>query len=122
MLAVDEESAPRSTVGRPMRIALCHKRLDERGGTERDFHLTAKGLSDLGHEIHLFCSEFAIEPPSGTFAHKVPVLPFGRTAELWRLALPAPTIVHNSNCDVVVGFGRMIAEHVLTSAGGAAKT
>src|SRR5438093_866765 len=61
MLAVDEDSAPRSAVGHPMRIALCHKRLDERGGTERDFHLTAKGLRDLGHEIHLFCSELAIE-------------------------------------------------------------
>lgn len=121
MLAVDEESAPRSTVGRPMRIALCHKRLDERGGTERDFHLTAKGLRDLGHEIHLFCSEFAIEPPSGTFAHKVPVLPFGRTAELWSFALHAPKIVQKFNCDVVVSFGRMMAQDVLRSGGGSHK-
>src|SRR2546426_4697885 len=112
MLAVDEESPPRSAVGHHMRIALCHKRLDERGGTERDFHLTAKGLRDLGHEIHLFCSEFAIEPPSGTFAHKVPVLPFGRTAELWSFALHAPKIVQKFNCDVVVSFGRMMAQDV----------
>jgi UDP-glucose:(heptosyl)LPS alpha-1,3-glucosyltransferase len=104
-----------------MRIALCHKRLDERGGTERDFHLTAKGLRDLGHEIHLFCSEFAIEPPSGTFAHKVPVLPFGRTAELWSFALHAPKLVQKFNCDVVVSFGRMMAQDVLRSGGGSHK-
>ena len=121
MLAVDEDSAPRSAVGHHMRIALCHKRLDERGGTERDFHLTAKGLRDLGHEIHLFCSEFAIEPPSGTFAHKVPVLPFGRTAELWSFALRAPKIVQKFNCDVVVSFGRMMAQDVLRSGGGSHK-
>ena len=121
MLAVDEDSAPRSAVGHHMRIALCHKRLDERGGTERDFHLTAKGLRDLGHEIHLFCSEFAIELPSGTFAHKVPVLPFGRTAELWSFALHAPKIVQKFNCDVVVSFGRMMAQDVLRSGGGSHK-
>src|SRR5438093_12671386 len=101
MLAVDEDSAPRSTVGRPMRIALCHKRLDERGGTERDFHLTAKGLKNLEHEIHLFCSEFAIEPPSGTFPHKVPVLPFSSTAELWSFTLQAPKLVQTFNADIV---------------------
>src|SRR5881628_1830652 len=115
MLAVDEDSAPRSIVGHPMRIALCHKRLDEREGTERDFHLTAKGLRDLGHEIHLFCNKFTIEPPSGTFAHKMPVLPFNRTAELWSFALHAPKIIQKFNCDVIVSFGRMMAQDVLRS-------
>ena len=104
-----------------MRIALCHKRLDEKGGTERDFYLTAKGLRDLGHEIHLFCSEFAIEPPSGTLAHEVPVLPFGRTAKLWTFALRAPRIIEKFHCDVVVSFGRMIKQDVLRSGGGSHK-
>ena len=40
-----------------MKIALVHKRLDKSGGTELDFYRTAAGLRDLGHEVHLFCSE-----------------------------------------------------------------
>ena len=39
-----------------MKIALAHKRLDNRGGTEADFYRTATGLRDLGHEVHLFCA------------------------------------------------------------------
>jgi UDP-glucose:(heptosyl)LPS alpha-1,3-glucosyltransferase len=104
-----------------MRIALCHKRLDEKGGTERDFYLTAQGLHELGHEVHLFCSEFAIKPPSGTFAHEIPVLPFGRTAKLWTFALRAPRIIEKFPCDVVVSFGRMIRQDVLRSGGGSHK-
>jgi hypothetical protein len=50
-----------------MRIGLSHKRLDLKGGTERDLYVTAAGLRDLGHEVHLFCGEFAIAPPVGTF-------------------------------------------------------
>src|SRR5262249_24885740 len=49
-----------------MKIALAHRRLDRRGGTELDFYRTAIGLRDRGHEVHLFCSEIAIHPPSGT--------------------------------------------------------
>ena len=104
-----------------MRIALCHKRLDEKGGTERDFCLTAKGLRDLGHEIHLFCSEFMIEPPAGIFAHPVPVLPLGRTARLWSFALRAPKIIEKFNCDLVVSFGRMMTQDVLRCGGGSHK-
>lgn len=44
-----------------MKIALAHKRLDLAGGTERDFYRTAEGLRNLGHEVHLFCSEFVRE-------------------------------------------------------------
>jgi UDP-glucose:(heptosyl)LPS alpha-1,3-glucosyltransferase len=104
-----------------MRIALCHKRLDEKGGTERDFSLTARGLRDRGHEVHLFCSEFAIDPPAGTFAHRVPVVPLGRTARLWSFARRAPAIIQQFNCDVVVSFGRMIRQDVLRSGGGSHK-
>lgn len=43
-----------------MKIALVHKRLDLKGGTERDLFKTAEGLRDLGHEIHLFCGEFGV--------------------------------------------------------------
>ena len=37
-----------------MKIALAHKQLDLKGGTERDLYRTAEGLRDLGHEVHLF--------------------------------------------------------------------
>src|SRR3972149_3569643 len=76
-----------------MKIALVHKRLDLRGGTERDFYRTAEGLRDLGHEVHLFCSEYGVKPPPDTVAHRIPVLPVGRTARLWSFALSAPAII-----------------------------
>jgi UDP-glucose:(heptosyl)LPS alpha-1,3-glucosyltransferase len=121
MLLAREEETATNGLRSCMRIALCHKCLDERGGTERDFHLTAKGLRDLGHEIHLFCGDFAIEAPAGTFAHKVPLLRFGRTAELWSFALNAPRVVQKFNCDIIVGFGRMLVQDVLRSGGGCHK-
>ncbi|HEY3303572.1 MAG TPA: glycosyltransferase family 4 protein [Candidatus Binatia bacterium] len=101
-----------------MKIALAHKRLDLRGGTERDFFRTAEGLRDLGHEVHLFCGEFDIPAPPGTLAHKVPVLPLGRTARLLSFAIRAPLAIRPYRCDVVVGFGRMIRQDVVRSEGG----
>jgi UDP-glucose:(heptosyl)LPS alpha-1,3-glucosyltransferase len=121
MLSVKEWATQKGAVRDFMRVALCHKRMDGKGGTERDFYMTAKGLRDLGHEVHLFCSEFAIPPPSGTFVHPVPVLRFGRTARLWSFALRAPRIIEKFDCDVVVSFGRMIRQDVLRSGGGSHK-
>ena len=101
-----------------MKIALAHKRLDNRGGTEADFYRTATGLRDLGHEVHLFCAEFALDPPPGTHAHFIPIAPFGRTARLWSFAKGAPRVMHPYSCDLVVSFGRMICQDVLRSGGG----
>jgi UDP-glucose:(heptosyl)LPS alpha-1,3-glucosyltransferase len=101
-----------------MRIGLAHKRLDLKGGTERDLYLTAAGLRDRGHEVHLFCAEFAIKPPSGTFGHKVPALPLGRSARLWSFAASAPNVIRRYDCAVVVNFGRMLRQDVLRSGGG----
>ncbi|HEY7317825.1 MAG TPA: glycosyltransferase family 4 protein [Candidatus Binatia bacterium] len=101
-----------------MKIALAHKRLDNQGGTEVDFYRTASGLRDQGHEVHLFCAEFAIEPPAGTYAHRVPVAPMGRTARLWSFAKIAPKIIRPYTCDLVVSFGRMVRQDVLRSGGG----
>jgi len=101
-----------------MKIALAHKRLDLKGGTEKDFYRTAEGLRDLGHEVHLFCSEFGVEPPRGTVAHRVPVLPLGRTARLWSFALLAPAIIGKWRCEVLVSFGRMLRADIVRSGGG----
>jgi UDP-glucose:(heptosyl)LPS alpha-1,3-glucosyltransferase len=101
-----------------VKIALVHKRLDKSGGTELDFYRTAAGLRDLGHEVHLFCSEFAIDPPEGTFAHFVPVVPLGRTARLWSFASVAPRIIRPFPCDLVMNFGQMFSQDVLRNGGG----
>ena len=101
-----------------MKIALAHKRLDLKGGTEKDFYRTAEGLRDLGHEVHLFCSEFGVDPPRDTVAHRVPVLPLGRTARLWSFALLAPKIIGKWHCEVLVSFGRMLRADIVRSGGG----
>lgn len=101
-----------------MKIALAHRRLDLGGGTERDFYRTAEGLRDLGHEVHLFCSEFKVSAPEGTRAHGVPLVPLGRTARLWSFALLAPRVIARHRCDVVAGFGRMVGQDIVRSGGG----
>jgi UDP-glucose:(heptosyl)LPS alpha-1,3-glucosyltransferase len=101
-----------------MKIALVHKRLDLNGGTERDLFQTAEGLRDLGHEVHLFCSEYGVEPPRGVIVHHVPVIPLGRTARLWSFAWFAPRTIEKAACEVVVSFGRLLRQDVLRSGGG----
>jgi UDP-glucose:(heptosyl)LPS alpha-1,3-glucosyltransferase len=101
-----------------LRIGLIHQRLDLKGGTERDLFLTAVGLRDLGHEIHLFCSERAVQAPAGISVHHVPVSPFGRTARLWSFAIRAPKIAAAYHCDIVMGFGRILKQDLLRSGGG----
>lgn len=100
------------------KIGLVHKRLDLNGGTERDLFRTTEGLRDLGHEVHLFCSEYGVPAPHDVAAHCVPVMPFGRTARLWSFALRAPKIIERQRCDVVVAFGRSFGQEVLRSGGG----
>jgi len=101
-----------------VKIALVHKRLDLKGGTERDLYQTARGLRDRGHQVHLFCSEYGVPAPPGTMAHTIPVVPLGRTWRLWSFALLAPTIIKKQSCDVVIGFGRLLSQDILRSGGG----
>ena len=101
-----------------MKIALVHKRLDLSGGTERDLLRTAEGLCALGHDVHLFCGEYAVSPPAGVVAHRVPVAPLGRTLRLWSFAFFAPKLLRRDRCDVVVNFGRLLSQDVLRSGGG----
>jgi UDP-glucose:(heptosyl)LPS alpha-1,3-glucosyltransferase len=101
-----------------VKIALVHKRLDLHGGTERDLFRTAEGLRDLGHEVHLFCGEYEVAPPKNVVAHRVPILPFGRTLRLWTFAWFGRRVVEQAGCDVVIGFGRLPRQHILRSGGG----
>jgi UDP-glucose:(heptosyl)LPS alpha-1,3-glucosyltransferase len=101
-----------------VKIALVHKRLDLKGGTERDLYQTAEGLRDLGHEVHLFCSEYEVAAPDGTVGHVIPVVPWGRTLRVWSFASLAPSTIKNYHCDIVVGFGRLLSQDVLRSGGG----
>jgi UDP-glucose:(heptosyl)LPS alpha-1,3-glucosyltransferase len=101
-----------------VKIALVHKRLDLRGGTERDLFQTAEGLRDLGHEVHLFCSEYGVEPPEDVVSHRVPAVPLGRTLRLWSSAWFAQRAVRRANCQVTMGFGRLPHQDVLRCGGG----
>lgn len=101
-----------------MKIALAHKRLDLKGGTERDLYKTAEGLRDLGHDVHLFCREYGVAAPAGVTAHRVGVVPFGRTLRMWSFALRAPSLIRRIGCDVVLSFGRMLDQDVLRCGGG----
>ena len=101
-----------------MKIALVHKRLDLKGGTERDLYQTAEGLRDRGHQVHLFCSEYGVPVPRGTVGHTIPVVRMGRTLRLWSFALLAPRIIKHHRCDCVVSFGRLLSQDILRSGGG----
>lgn len=101
-----------------MRIGLAHRRLDLRGGTERVFYRTANGLKDRGHEVHLFCGEFCIPPPPGTYGHQVPYVSWPRTARLLTFAFLAPRVIARFRCDVVMSFDRMIKQDLFRSGGG----
>ncbi|HWP56357.1 MAG TPA: glycosyltransferase family 4 protein [Candidatus Acidoferrales bacterium] len=102
-----------------MRIALVHRHLSLRGGTERVLYRTAEGLRDRGHEVHVFCARFQIPPPSGVEAHRVPCLVWPRTAQLLSFAWIAPRVVERHGCDVVMSFSRLVKQDIFRSGGGA---
>lgn len=101
-----------------MKIALVHKRLDLRGGTERVFNQTAIELRNRGHDVHLFCQKFSITPPAGVVLHRVPGLSRPRTLRLLTFGIFAPLFIRRFNCDMVVSFDRLIKQDLFRSGGG----
>lgn len=104
-----------------MKIALAHKRLELRGGTERVLYRTAEGLRDRGHEIHLFCQQFRIPPPPGVWAHRVPGFSRPRSLRALTFAMIAPKVIAKHNCDVVMSFDRILMQDTFRSGGGPRK-
>ena len=101
-----------------MKIALVHKRLELRGGTERVLYQTAEGLRARGHEVHLFCGCFVVPPPEGVYAHVVPCLSWPRTARLLSFAAMSSKVVAQFCCDAVMSFDRVRSQDVFRSGGG----
>ena len=101
-----------------MRIALAHKRLNLSGGTERVLYRTAEGLRDMGYEVHIFCGEFTVPVPTGTFGHRLPYVAWPRTARLLSFSLLAPWAISRHRCDVVMSFDRMVSQDIFRSGGG----
>ncbi len=104
-----------------MKIALVHKRLELRGGTERVLYRTAEGLRDRGHEIHLFCQLFRIPPPPGVWAHRVPGFSRPRSVRVLTFAMIAPKVIAKHNCDVIVSFDRILTQDTFRTGGGPRK-
>lgn len=101
-----------------MKVALAHKRLDLRGGTERAFYQTAIQLRDRGHEVHLFCQKIDVNPPSGVVVHRVPGLSWPRTLRLITFGIYAPFYIRRFHCDVTVSFDRLVKQDLFRSGGG----
>jgi UDP-glucose:(heptosyl)LPS alpha-1,3-glucosyltransferase len=104
-----------------MKIALAHKRLELRGGTERVLYRTAEGLRDRGHEVHLFCQQFRIPIPHGVWGHRVPGISRPRSARVLLFALLAPKLIAKYDCDVVMSFDRILTQDIFRSGGGPRK-
>ena len=104
-----------------MKIALVHKRLELRGGTERVLYRTAEGLRDRGHEVHLFCLQFRVAIPQGVWGHRVPGIWWPRSARVLTFAMLAPKVIAKENCDVVMSFDRILSQDIFRSGGGPRK-
>lgn len=104
-----------------MKIALAHRRLELRGGTERVLYRTAQGLHDRGHDVHLFCQQFRIPPPQGVVPHRVPGFSKPRSLRALTFAIAAPRAIAKENCDVVMSFDRILSQDIIRSGSGPRK-
>jgi UDP-glucose:(heptosyl)LPS alpha-1,3-glucosyltransferase len=104
-----------------MKIALAHRRLELRGGTERVLYRTAQGLHDRGHDVHLFCHQFRIPPPHGVVPHRVPGFSKPRSLRALTFAIAAPLSIAKENCDVVMSFDRILSQDIIRSGSGPRK-
>jgi UDP-glucose:(heptosyl)LPS alpha-1,3-glucosyltransferase len=100
-----------------MKIALVQPKFAQSGGAERYGLLLADGLSDRGHEIHLFARKLP-QKSSKFVCHHVPALPFGRALKTWSFARTAQFVIPKNNYDVVCGMGKSFCQSVHRTGGG----
>ena len=98
-----------------MRVAFMHRSLAG-GGTEADLRQMAIGLAARGHDLHVFTAKPV--PLDGVTVHRVPIVRAGRTARVLSFGVLAPRRVRREAWDVVVGFGRTVAQDVVRVGGG----
>ncbi|MFU8856525.1 MAG: glycosyltransferase family 4 protein, partial [Deferrisomatales bacterium] len=100
-----------------MKLALVHPKFDRSGGAERYAWSLARGLSDRGHEVHLFARRAEDLPDDSTW-HPVPALPLGRALKTWTFGEAAARRVGRHRFDVVQGFGKTTFQTVHRAGGG----
>lgn len=88
-----------------MKVALVIDHLDSsRGGGEGYASALAKGLLQLGHQVHVFAHSFRGEF-RGIHTHLLPILPYPRGAKVMSLFWAARSHLQRESFDVVQGFG-----------------
>jgi UDP-glucose:(heptosyl)LPS alpha-1,3-glucosyltransferase len=102
-----------------MNIAFLHKRYDCAGGTEKDLHELVGQLLQFGHEVHLYCGQFRVQPPAGAVAHRVPCLRTGAIARLLSFASSAPKAAAVGKHDLVISFSKVFKQDIVRCGGGA---
>jgi UDP-glucose:(heptosyl)LPS alpha-1,3-glucosyltransferase len=99
-----------------VRLVFLHRALAG-GGTEADLRRLATGLAARGHDVHVVVARREA-PLAGVTVHRVRVVRAGRLARLLAFAVAAPRAAAALRPDLVVGFGRTLAQDVVRVGGG----
>ena len=101
-----------------MKVALIIDRFDAaRGGGEKYAIALARGLSERGHEVHVFSQHWA-DPPRGVHCHRLPLISYPRWGKVLSLALYGSRVLTSKDFDVVQGFGGVPSVDVHRPGGG----
>lgn len=100
-----------------MKIALVQPKFDQSGGAERYASTVAEGLSDRGHQVHLFGRRVEGLADPIVF-HRVRALPFGRAFKTWSFWKASSRAVRTDDFDVVQGSAKTTCQNVHRCGGG----
>ncbi len=105
-----------------MRIAILTRRFNpDGGGTERDLIVTCRYLKEAGHEVEVYVARVRGSSEWLT-VRRVPVLPLGRTVELFFFAHLAPVVARRSGAELIISFGRTVDGDVQRCGGGVCRS